>query len=222
MIKNRKEHFDTLRRIAETDDISQPLLQQAAQLTLNSPTVKIEPAQFEDLFELHLGKYEEYKRIVGEDEERQEALLRTISDVNAEFLASRKGNAGLLKREKVLQNLEQAYQRFSEVKSNLREGIKFYNDLGRKLLEFRDNCRSYSLARRMEAKDHSSELTAAVAGLSLTGQPPRQLNTGYTPQQPQQPQQPASPGVWGRSSRSAPAPGGAWNPDLGINFGERR
>ncbi|RUP46362.1 hypothetical protein BC936DRAFT_147042 [Jimgerdemannia flammicorona] len=154
MIRERKDRVEEVRRVSEADDISPALLHQAALLTSNSPTVKIEPAQFEDLFTTHLQKYEDFRKIVMLDEARQEKLLQEITETNTEFVRSRRNNAVIAKREKALQNLEQGYLKFKEVRTNLLEGMKFYAEFEKSLLRLRDNCFDYCFARKVESKDY--------------------------------------------------------------------
>jgi programmed cell death 6-interacting protein len=123
-VRVRKDKMEQARRLSESDDISPALLNKAAQITAHSPTTKIEPAQFEELFTAYLRKYDDFLRAVDEDEENQRALLEKIKDTNDAFVNGRKSNALILKREKALQNLDQAYTRFKEIRTNLIEGIK--------------------------------------------------------------------------------------------------
>lgn len=123
-LRVRRERVEEVRRLSESDDISPALLNQAAVLTSNSPSVKIEPAQFEDLFVTQMQKYEDFKKIVAIDEASQEKLLKEIANANTEFVRSRRSNAVIAKREKALQNLEQGYLKFKEVRTNLLEGMK--------------------------------------------------------------------------------------------------
>ncbi|OZJ06787.1 hypothetical protein BZG36_00149 [Bifiguratus adelaidae] len=198
MIKLRKEKMEQVLRISDSDDISPALLDKAAQLTANSPNVKIEASQFEELFVSHLKQYDDFRKAVARDEEDQEKLLERLRDVNAEFIKSRRSDSTIAKREKALQNLEQAYLRYKEIYNNLNEGLKFYNEFEQNLQKFRDNCRDYCFARKVEAKDYLSDVTAAVAGMNLSGQPARGAK---------------------RSPQATGPNANTWDPQSGIHFG---
>ncbi|KAI7906675.1 BRO1-like domain-containing protein [Cokeromyces recurvatus] len=116
-IKAREHLIQTVKKVSNGDDISPTLLRKAAQLTSNSSLVKIEAAQFEDLFAEELKKYDEFIKKVDEEEERQSKILRQLNEVcNQPHVSG--------KREKALQNLNQAYLKYKEIKTNLSEGLK--------------------------------------------------------------------------------------------------
>lgn len=123
-VRERKDIVERAQRTSMADDISPALLNKAAQLTANSPIAKIEPAQFEDLFAVQLRQYDEYMKAVDQQEEEQHLLMKKITDANEKFLEARKYNSAIAKREKALQNLEQAYDKFQEIYTNLQEGMK--------------------------------------------------------------------------------------------------
>lgn len=123
-VRERKDIIERAQRTSMADDISPALLNKAAKLTANSPIAKIEPAQFEDLFAEQLRQYDEYLKAVDKQEEEQHLLMKKIANANEEFLDARRFNPAVAKREKALQNLEQAYEKFQEIYTNLKEGMK--------------------------------------------------------------------------------------------------
>lgn len=116
----RRQIVDRAKKIANADDISPALLKKAAQLTARSPVVKIDPAQFEDLFVQELRKYDELLMQVDLQEERQNQVLRELAKAHQEYGGPRPS----ARRERALQNLSQAYIKFRETKTNLEEGLK--------------------------------------------------------------------------------------------------
>ncbi|KAJ2964193.1 hypothetical protein NQZ79_g843 [Umbelopsis isabellina] len=193
-VRERKDIIERAQRTSMADDISPALLNKAAQLTANSPIAKIEPAQFEDLFAVQLRQYDEYLKAVDQQEEEQHILMKKITDANEKFLEARKYNSAIAKREKALQNLEQAYDKFQEIYTNLQEGMKFYSDHGQSLTNFKKKCIEYQQYRRNEA----------VQALKAIGETPLSLSS-LKLNAPEEPQSPGS----GR-------PG--WNPSFGIRF----
>ncbi|KAL1921126.1 uncharacterized protein VTP21DRAFT_10842 [Calcarisporiella thermophila] len=242
MIKRRKSKMEELRKLAEMDDIGPALIRETAKLTSNSPTVKIEPAQFEDLFEEQLKKYEPFRRGLKEEEEQQEKLLATIADKQEKFVAARRSSSNIVQREKALQNLDTAFQKYKEIQTNLREGIKFYNDFEKILAAFRDNCNDFRFARKVESTDLINELNSAVANMSLNQQQPLPADASAKPSlhygsgatwnpalgiqfsgggggASSQPQS-ASPQQQQQPQRQGT--GGTWHPGMGISFGNKQ
>jgi programmed cell death 6-interacting protein len=121
--KLRKMIKDQAKRTSNADDISPALLKKAAELTAKSPVVKIDPAQFEDLFVDNLRKYDSFLMKVDQEDENQGRLLRLIAETHRDYLATTDGS-GSSRREKALQNLNQAYAMYKEIKVNLTEGAK--------------------------------------------------------------------------------------------------
>jgi hypothetical protein len=76
------------------------------------------------LFAEQLRQYDEYLKAVDKQEEEQHLLMKKIANANEEFLDARRFNPAVAKREKALQNLEQAYDKFQEIYTNLKEGMK--------------------------------------------------------------------------------------------------
>ncbi|KAK3837389.1 MAG: BRO1-like domain-containing protein [Linnemannia gamsii] len=202
MIKARRIKLDEIKRIADEDDIGPALVSITNKLTANSSAVKIEPAHFEALFQEQLKKYDGYKRLVKEETATQEDLMEAIQETNKAFVASRRSNAMVHQREKALQNLDAAFQKYKGILANFKEGTQFHRDFEKILVRLRDNCRDYFFARKMEAKDYLSEVTVGMSTMDLNRT------------QPQSPVQTSPYEV-----ASAPPSGGAWNPSMGVRFG---
>jgi programmed cell death 6-interacting protein len=112
---------------------------------------RIEPSQFEDLFEDRLQDYEDDRDMLVKEQEDQDELLSRIQQANDAFLLARKGDSSTREREKALQELENGYLKYKEIISNLDVGRKFYNDLANIVTRFRDSCKAFVNQRRMEA-----------------------------------------------------------------------
>ncbi|KAI1295074.1 pH-response regulator protein palA/rim20 [Mortierella claussenii] len=205
MVKARRIKLEEIKRIADEDDIGPALVAITNKLTANSSAVKIEPAHFEALFQEQLKKYGGYKRLVKEKTAIQEDLLMAIQETNKAFVASRKSNAVVHQREKALQNLEAAFQKYKAILANLKEGMQFHRDFEKILVRLRDNCRDYFFARKMEAKDYMSEVTVGMSAMDLN------LS---------QPQSPVHSSPYDSvSAPSAPPTAGRWSPTMGVRFG---
>lgn len=112
---------------------------------------KIEPANFEDLFARRLQRYDADRALLGEEEAEQEQLESRVKEANNAFRNARRGDGSTKEREKALQTLENGYQKYREIISNLDVGRKFYNDLAKIVGNFRDECRTFAHQRRSEA-----------------------------------------------------------------------
>ncbi|CDH53916.1 ph signal transduction protein [Lichtheimia corymbifera JMRC:FSU:9682] len=166
----RRQITDKAKRISNADDISPALLKKAAQLTAKSPVIKIDPAQFEELFAEELRKYDDLLMQIDQQDERQNQILRELAQVHQEYCTARENESATAKRERALQNLSQAYQKFVEIRNNLQEGLKFYADHGRSLASFRDSCLKYCHHRRAESDQIVERLSLGMANMSINGQ----------------------------------------------------
>ncbi|KAI9489347.1 ALIX V-shaped domain binding to HIV-domain-containing protein [Zychaea mexicana] len=147
----RRQIVDRARRISNADDISPVLLKKAAQITAKSPVVKIDPAQFEELFVDELRKYDDTLMEIDRQDERQSQVLREMARVHQDYSKARENGSATAKRERALQNLSQAYLKFKEIMTNLQDGLKFYTDHARGLAAFRESCLKYCYHRNAQA-----------------------------------------------------------------------
>lgn len=126
-IRDRQRIAEEAQSMADQDDISPLILKRASELSDGSSTVKIETSQFDSLFTTELGKYNDLLIQVKKHSQEQWILLSKIRDANNDFMAKRTGSGEISRREKAFQNLEQAYLKFKEIRTNLVEGIKVYD-----------------------------------------------------------------------------------------------
>ncbi|KAI8991547.1 BRO1-like domain-containing protein [Mycotypha africana] len=139
-IRLRKNTIEQAKKASNADDISTSLIKKADELTAQSPLIKIEAAQFEELFIEELRKYDKFLLTVDEEDEAQSEIIKQLNEAYKQFqTAASNGknfavgsaesipidsNLPMAKREKALQNLSQAYLKFKEIKTNLSEGLK--------------------------------------------------------------------------------------------------
>lgn len=112
---------------------------------------KIEPGQFENLFEERLQLYDEDREALAQENSEQEQLVARIREANDAFLAVRRGDSSTKEREKALQDLENGYFKYKEILSNIDVGRKFYNDLAKIVGRFREDCKVFVQQRRAES-----------------------------------------------------------------------
>lgn len=187
---------------------------------------KIEPAQFENLFEERLERYEEDQKSIAKEKEEQDQISSQLRQTNTVFVIARKGDTSTKEREQALQRLENAYVKYKEIISNLNTGRKFYNDLAKIVNRFRDDCKNFAYQRRVEAGQLESDLSNAMSALnlsqttSLQDQKQREsLRSHYSARAPSS--EPLTAPIPTRAAvQPPPAPTpGVWNPELGIKFG---
>lgn len=127
------------------------LVRETARLEREFPMQKIEPGQFEDLFDEHLRLYDNDRDMVAEEQKSQSQIEDQLRETNRAFTIARKGDSSTKNREKALQGLEGGYLRYKEIISNIEVGRKFYNDLAKLVGRFREDCKKFVHQRRMEA-----------------------------------------------------------------------
>ncbi|KAL9098065.1 MAG: hypothetical protein Q9163_006200 [Psora crenata] len=212
---------------AKSDNINHVILAETARLEREFPMQKIEPAHFEDLFQERLKRYEEDKRTVVDEKEKQDRLALRLKEANTAFINARRGDTSTRERERALQQLENAYFRYKEIISNINIGRKFYNDLAKIVTHFHEDCKSFAYQRRIEASQLEAELENAMSALNLGKSDALQdqkqrdaLRSQYAARAPES--EPMTAPVPTRANvqppPTSPTPG-LWDPQMGIKFG---
>ncbi|XP_023247874.1 programmed cell death 6-interacting protein-like isoform X2 [Copidosoma floridanum] len=88
---------------------------------------------------------------------KQEKLTELIQVKHADFSKEQK-NCGSA-REQMLCKLAAAYNAFKEIRNNLQEGVKFYNDLTQLLIIFQNKVSDFCFARKTEKEELLKDLT---------------------------------------------------------------
>ena len=207
-------------------NVDQVILAETARLEREFPMQKIEPAQFETLFEERLERYDEDQKSIIKEKDEQDQVSSELRQANTAFANARKGDTSTREREQALQRLENAYVKYKEIISNLNTGRKFYNDLAKIVNRFRDDCKNFAYQRRVEAGQLESDLSNAMSALnlsqttSLQDQKQREsMRSHYSTKAPSsEPLAAPTPTRAAVQPPTAPAPG-MWNPEMGIKFG---
>ncbi|OCT44092.1 pH-response regulator protein palA/RIM20 [Cladophialophora carrionii] len=241
----RKNRMAALKEKAKADDIGPALLAEAARLEREYPMQKIEPGQFEKLFEKRLEAYEPDREALIVEQEEQDQIVARLREANKAFLDARRGDTSTRDRQKALQALDTGYAKYKELISNLETGRKFYNDLASHVTRFRENCKTQVSERRVEASQLEAELAGQDMGrlnLQETRRELRSQNAAAPQTRSRAPQQPSGDGQEAMAApiptrnppasvmpSTAPLPvnvaggtiagGGIWTPDIGIKFG---
>ena len=128
------------------------LIKEAASFERENPDQRLEAVQFESLFDRRLRKYEESKETVQQEKDTQMELISQLREAHAAFAQARRGELSNRKREEALQSLETGYAKYKEIISNLEVGRRFYKDLAKIVVRFRDECSEYARQRHVELK----------------------------------------------------------------------
>lgn len=123
---------------------------------------------------------------VSESISQQEQLIAQIQELYQPFIQER-GGAGS-DRETALKSLAQAHDAYMELKGNLEEGTKFYNDLTQLLVTFQNKVSDFCFARRTEKEELLKDLSSSFAGMTI--EPPPAAPTHHQ-QQATEPARPA-------------------------------
>ena len=197
------------------------ILAETARLEREYPMQKIEPAQFEHLFERRLERYDSDRQMVVDEGEEQKQLEIQVQESNKDFLLARKGDSSTKEREQALQRLDNAFLKYKEIVNNLNTGRKFYNDLANIVNRFRDDCKNFAYQRRIEAGQWESDLSSGISSLSLqqTQNLQEQKQKDFPPYAARPPAaEPLTAPTPTRAPVTQPQPG-MWNPEMGIKFG---
>jgi len=185
-LKELMEQVETLkaeRAVVDTEirntnvDMKTTFISAAAGGNLNEPVLSVQ----------QLDKtYSGLQAQVAESITRQEGIIAQIQELYHAFIAERGGQGG--DRETALKSLAQAYDAYMELKSNLEEGTKFYNDLTQLLLTFQNKVSDFTFARRTEKEELLKDMTASMANLQMSAPP--QAPSHHTDAAPQDPARP--------------------------------
>ncbi|KAI0783675.1 pH-response regulator [Abortiporus biennis] len=145
--RSRHEQVIRAKRLADAEDITPRILKAAAGF---EQWVEVKPAMLEDVLEEEMMKYEKFRDEIVRGKQKQEELLASIKERNTLFLQSRKEDPVVKEREHALQSLDLAYHKYKEIIRNLDEGLTFYNQIGDRVGQLREVCKSWANERRAE------------------------------------------------------------------------
>ncbi|CAI5445332.1 unnamed protein product [Caenorhabditis angaria] len=92
----------------------------------------------------------------------QEGLMNEIQTWNNKFTGEKTGSASGVERERILKTLAQGADAYAELKANLEEGTKFYNDLTPILVRLQQKVSDFAFARQTEKEDLMRQLQLSI------------------------------------------------------------
>lgn len=106
----------------------------------------------------HVGKtLSPLQKQAADSISRQQSLIHDIQQAHQQFTSE--SGSGNNQRDQFLSNLATAYDTFTELQHNLKEGTKFYNDLTQLLIVNQNKVSDFCFARKMEKDELLKDLT---------------------------------------------------------------
>ncbi|CAI4231493.1 unnamed protein product [Auanema sp. JU1783] len=147
------------------------------------------------------------KEKVNASIKEQENVLAEVEKWNNVFSKEKSGNASGAERERILKQLAAGFDVFNELKSNLEEGTKFYNDLTPILVRLQQKVNDFVFARQTEKEDLMKQVQQnIVSGGAPTSAVPPPRPPPPRPQNPTTPTVPPRGQSTGAPSAPATAP----------------
>lgn len=106
---------------------------------------------------------------VSDSISRQEALVKDIQSTHQTFVAETGGGSG--SRDAFLSEIASAYDNFTTLQNNLKEGTKFYNDLTNLLVTFQNKVNDFCFARKTEKDELMKSLTEESSRMTAGSAP---------------------------------------------------
>uniref|UniRef100_A0A1I7UU78 ALIX_LYPXL_bnd domain-containing protein n=1 Tax=Caenorhabditis tropicalis TaxID=1561998 RepID=A0A1I7UU78_9PELO len=88
--------------------------------------------------------------------------MNDIQTSNNKFTGEKTGSSSGAERERILKMLAQASDAYAELKANLEEGTKFYNDLTPILVRLQQKVSDFAFARQTEKEDLMRQLQLSI------------------------------------------------------------
>jgi len=132
---------------------------------------------------------------VNDSIQRQEGILKEMTEVNGKFLGEKGGKDNGNARDDMLKKLAAGHDAFFELQKHLQEGTKFYNDLTQLLVTFQNKVSDYCFARKTEKDELMKDLTAGLSQMDLnqTGASTIAAPAHHTPSATEPPKSPTRP-----------------------------
>merc|ERR1719436_556970 len=169
-------------------DMQSTFLSAAASRSLNEPNISL----------ASLGRtFGPLQHQVTDSIGKQEKIIAEVQDLYQPFIQERGGEGS--SREEALKSLAAAYDAFMELKGNLEEGTKFYNDLTQLLVTFQNKVTDFCFARKTEKEELLKDLSSSLSSLSLDPPPaaPAHHEPSRPPRKNDPPARPPPPNVSG-------------------------
>ncbi|XP_067685634.1 programmed cell death 6-interacting protein-like isoform X2 [Haliotis asinina] len=146
--------------------------------------------------------YSPLREQVSDSIHRQDNLQARIQNANTDFCNARSSNQSAAAREAKLKELQAAYNMYTELKGNLEEGTKFYNDLTPLLVKLQSRVMDFCFARKTEKEELMQDVQKQIANTKSQPAPPTPTYQGG----PGQSTSPAAPASSSSGTNRVPPP----------------
>ncbi|RUS90047.1 hypothetical protein EGW08_002160 [Elysia chlorotica] len=153
-------------------------------------------------------QYSPLREQVSDSIHRQEIVLSQIQNANTEFCTAKSSNQTGVQRETMLKDLAAGFDSFMELKANLEEGTKFYNDLTPLLVRLQTKINDFCFARKTEKDELMADLQKAIVNTPSQAPPVAPRYQGGPGQQSTPATTAVSEATTPDASRPTPAPRG--------------
>ncbi|XP_078334645.1 programmed cell death 6-interacting protein-like isoform X3 [Crassostrea virginica] len=116
--------------------------------------------------------YGPLRQQVNESLQKQDSVMAQVQTANMEFCQAKASDQSGAQREAMLKDLAAGFDMFMELKSNLEEGTKFYNDLTPLLVRLQNKISDFCFARKTEKDELMSDLQKSIASQPTGPTPP--------------------------------------------------
>lgn len=114
------------------------------------PYKKLVVRDFEPILVNALNAYDRELQWVRLETKEQEKLQELVKSRNDTFLQIMESDISTIKRRDAIQSLQVAHFKFGEIRNNLDEGLKFYNNVLKQLQGLLDRCQAFVYERRLQ------------------------------------------------------------------------
>ncbi|XP_048781056.2 programmed cell death 6-interacting protein-like isoform X4 [Ostrea edulis] len=116
--------------------------------------------------------YGPLRQQVSDSLQKQDSVMSQVQTSNMEFCQAKASDQSGAQREAMLKDLAAGFDMFMELKSNLEEGTKFYNDLTPLLVRLQNKISDFCFARKTEKDELMADLQKSIANQPTGPTPP--------------------------------------------------
>lgn len=184
---------------------------------------------FEPVFHASIKEFDTNIAFVRAEAEKQQEICDHLASLNKLFLKyleseEQKNKLISQRRQKALQELEEAYKDYIETIDNIKQGCNFYNEFLGRVFTISKECDDFIRVKRLEARDlevrisSSYEKDSEADTVDYSGKESADNIETVVPALALIGPKPVLPGGFPTSAKEDSRKKGLWNPDMGINF----
>lgn len=150
----RKSFIDTVELKSSHSKILPKIISEYKAIQSNFHDLKVDQDTFEPVFQKHVKlNFSKDIEWIEKQKNDQRELENKIDDLNNQFLRYKTAKSTDSAREEALKTLDLVYSEVKDLKMNLSQGLKFYNEFNANCKKLIDDCDDFIYKRRLEARD---------------------------------------------------------------------